>query len=76
MLNVALLSAALNFGYLIVALTVGWFVLLALDRRLASGKGTFNIHFGKMQESGVALALYLGLRFLGLCVLVAAFLHG
>jgi hypothetical protein len=76
MLDVVAQSAAINLAYLCLALLVAWFVLLWLDRRLARGKGLFSAHFRTMQVNALALAVYLGLRFLGICWLAGAFLHG
>jgi hypothetical protein len=67
MLDVVAQSAAINLAYLCLALLVAWFVLLWLDRRLARGKGVFNAHFRTMHGNALALAVYLGRRFLGIC---------
>jgi len=76
MLDIALQSGVLNLAYLVLALVVGWFILLGLDFRIARGKSLFSQHFNKMADDPIALAIYLGLRFLGVCWLAASFTHG
>jgi hypothetical protein len=76
MLDVVAQSAAINLLYFLVALLIAWLVLLWLDRRLSAGRTIFSVHFRKMQDAPVALAIYLGLRFLGICWLAGSFLHG
>jgi hypothetical protein len=76
MFDVFAQSALFNLAYLLLALLIGWIILLWLDRRLARGEGSFADHFRTMQASPVGLAIYLGLRFLGVCWLVSAFVRG
>ena len=76
MLEIALQSGALNVAYLVLALVGGWLSLLWLDLRIARGKSLFSQHFNKMADDPIALAIYLGLRFLGVCWIASSFVHG
>ena len=76
MLDIALQSGALNLVYLVVALGVGFAILSYLDFRLSKGTSKFASHFNKMADEPVALGIYLGLRFLGVCWIAASFVHG
>lgn len=76
MLDVIVQSFGINLAYLILMLVIGWFILLWLDRRLARGRGLFAQHFQAMQANGMALAIYLGLRFVGICLIASAFIRG
>lgn len=68
-------ATAIRIFYMGLAIIVAFVILHHLDVRLAKGRSAFAQHFRAMQGSPVALAIYLGLRFHGVCSLAAAFLR-
>lgn len=63
----------LNLIYFSLAVVVGWAVLRGLD---ALGGMTFSENFKEMRDdNNLAVAVYLGLRFVGVCYLASAFLR-
>jgi len=73
MTEITLISFALNMMYLVVALFVVWGMLRVFDRL---GGGSFSEIKQKMGEDSMSLAVYYGARFLGVCILGAAFVGG
>ena len=70
MTEITLVSFGLNMLYFVVGLLVVWGMLRMFDK-LAGG--SFSDARAKMAENPMALAVYFGARFLGVCVLGAAF---
>lgn len=72
-MDYATAAFALNLIYFFLALFAGWAVLRGLDR--LSGM-TFSENFKEMRDdNNLAVAVYLGLRFVGVCYLASAFLR-
>jgi len=72
-MDYAMTAFALNMVYFVLALAGGWLVLRGLDRL---GGMTFSENFKEMRDdNNLALAVYLGLRFVGVCYLASAFLR-
>lgn len=59
---------------LAVAIPTAVYVLAWLDRRMASERNRFAVHFARLQSDPRALAEYLGRRFQGVCVLIGIIL--
>ena len=76
MFDVAMQSFFIHLCYASFAVGIGWAALAWLDRRLAAGKSAFAQHFAAMQANPVALGIYFGMRFIGLCVLAGCFILG
>lgn len=70
-LFVALLFLAIAIA---VAIPTAVYVLAWLDRRMASERNRFAVHFARLQSDPRALAEYLGRRFQGVCLLVGILL--
>lgn len=59
---------------LAVAIPTAVYVLAWLDRRMASSRSRFAVHFARLQSDPRALAEYLGRRFQGVCLLIGIIL--
>jgi hypothetical protein len=65
-----------NLGYTVVGFTVLLLGSMYLDRRIARMKGGhFKKVIDKIHDSSDATAIYYGLRFVGLCLLVQSFIR-
>lgn len=73
MFDFPLIAFAMNLAYLLVTLFVIWLVLKLLDRSLGISFGTDV--WPVLKQSPVALAVYHGMRFAGVCLLASAFLR-
>jgi hypothetical protein len=70
-MDYALVSFSLNLVYFTIAVATGWAVLRGLDK--LNGSEFSNAQRG-MEDGNLALAVYYGLRFMGICVIASAFL--
>lgn len=73
MTEITLISFALNMMYLVVALFTVYGVLKVFDRL---GGDDFNENKNIIEKEPLALGIYYGARFLGVCILGAAFIGG
>ena len=73
MTEITIISFVLNMVYLVVALFTVWGVLHVFDK--LSG-GSFSEAKAQIQTNPMALGVYYGARFLGVCILGAAFVGG
>lgn len=73
MTEITIISFVLNMAYLVVALFTLWSVLRIFDQ--LSG-GSFGDAKKLITEEPLSCALYYGARFLGVCILGAAFVGG
>jgi hypothetical protein len=73
MTEITLISFALNMGYLIVALFTVWGMLRIFDKL---GGDDFDDNKNIIETNPLALGIYYGARFLGVCILGAAFVGG
>jgi len=62
----------LNIVYFVLAIGVGWLVLRGLDK--LSGRDFKSAYNEMCNDKNLALALYFGARFVGICVVAASFL--
>lgn len=73
MTSITLFSFVLNMAYLVVALFTVWGVLRMFDKL---GGDDFDENRNIIETNPMALGLYYGARFLGVCILGAAFIGG
>ncbi|HVJ31684.1 MAG TPA: hypothetical protein VND94_01100 [Terriglobia bacterium] len=70
-------SFLLNLSYAVTGFSVLLIASVYLDRRIQKMKGGhFKQVIDKIHDNALAMAVYYGLRFAGLCLLASAFVRG
>ena len=67
MIDVLMTSSAMTLGFALLALLMGWLALRVLDR---TGGVNFKETMGRISYEPKPAAIYFGLRFIGMCLLI------